>query len=210
MRPAVFKRGGVRERKGKISNALSVNAVRRIGTAIDTASFVGLAFNRFITIHWELAGIAEIDAPRATAAFLKYARDYLASKGLPFAYVWVRENDDGDGSKGHHVHILAHLPRGQSLGPLQRRWIKKITGQKYRSKTILTCTIARHAEAAYNQPSLYQLNLAVLRDYVLKGASFDAAATFSLPSWRRGGKVMGKRFGMSKNLSRQIRFCAVS
>lgn len=205
MRPRAFKRGGARLRKSNVSNSLATDEVGMIGIAIHTAHLIELAFNRFITIHWQLAGIAEIDAPRATADFLKYARDYLASKGLAFAYVWVRENDDGDGSKGHHVHILAHLPKGQSLGPLQRRWIKKITGQKYRGKTILTRTIARHAEAAHSHPALYQLNLAILRDYVLKGASSDAAGAFSLPSWRRGGKVMGKRFGMSKNLSRKIR-----
>lgn len=204
MHPRVFKRGGKRLRRHKISRVLSIDEVRKIGMAIHTAVLLGMPFNRFITIHLERAGIAEVDAAHAIARFLKYARDYLESKGLPFAYIWVRENDDGDGSKGHHVHILAHLPKGQSLGYLQRRWIKNITGENYRKKVILTRLIAGHAEAPQNNPKLYLFNLAVVRDYCLKGASYDAAKSFSLPSWQLGGQVLGQRVGMSKNLSRAV------
>ena len=205
MRARVFQRGGARPRRGNVSKALTIKEVRKTGMAMHTAHLLDIPLNRFITIHWERAGVAEIDAAKATAAFLKYAREYLASKGLPFAHVWVRESDEGDGSKGHHVHILAHLPKGQSLGRLQRGWIKAITDKPYRKKVILTRLIARHSEAAQNAPQLYQLNLAVLRDYCLKGATYDAAKAFSLPSWRLGGQVIGQRVGMSKNLSRAIR-----
>ena len=205
MRARVFQRGGARPRRSKVSKALAIEEVRKTGVAIHTAYLLDIPLNRFITIHWERAGVAEIDAAKATSAFLKYARDYLTSKGLPFAYVWVRESDEGDGSKGHHVHILAHLPKGQSLGRMQRRWIKAITAKPYRKKVILTRPIARHSEAAQNTPRLYLLNLAILRDYCLKGASFDSAKAFSLPSWRLGGQVIGQRIGMSRNLSRAIR-----
>jgi hypothetical protein len=47
------------------------------------------------------------------------------------------------GHKGNHVHILTHLPKGQTLGHLQRRWIKSITGKPYRKDVINTRTIAR-------------------------------------------------------------------
>ena len=210
MRARVFKRGGSRPRRGKVSKALTIEEVQKIGMAMHTAWMMGVPFNRFITIHWERAGIAEVDAAQATASFLKYARDYLGSKCLPFAYIWVRENDEGDGSKGHHVHILAHLPRGQSLGRLQRGWIRAITGMSYCKKVILTRPIARHSDAARTTPQLYQFNLAILRDYCLKGASYDAAMAFSLPSWRLGGRVIGQRVGMSKNLSRAIRSGSVA
>jgi hypothetical protein len=173
--------------------------------AIIAAHAIGLSFNRFITIHWERAGLTGRDAALATGRFLKLAHDNLVSKGLPFTYVWVRENDDGNGSKGDHVHILAHIPKGKSLGGSQRRWIKGITGKPYRNRVINTRVIARHSEAANITPTLYWLNLAILRNYVLKGASFDAAKALSLPSWRLGGKVTGQRIGMSKNLSRASR-----
>ena len=154
MRALIFNRGGARPRRCKISKVLTLDEVRKIDTAIRAAIFLGMPFNRFITIHWERGDVAEIDAAKATTAFLKYARDYLAGKGFPFAYVWVRENDEGDGSKGHHVHILAYLPKGQSLGHLQRRWIKCITGKPYRKRIILTRSIARHSQAAQKNPKL--------------------------------------------------------
>jgi hypothetical protein len=204
MRARIFQRGGARPRRDKISKALDVKQVQQIMQAIIAANVIGLPFNRFITIHWERAGLTGHDAARATSRFLKLASDNLASKGLPFAYVWVRENDDGDGSKGDHVHILAHLPKGRSLGRWQRRWIKGIIGKAYPTGAILTRVIARHSEAPNTIPALYRLNLAILSDYVLKGASFDAAKAFAVPTWRLGGKVTGQRMGMSRKLSRAI------
>ncbi len=205
MRARMFRRGGARPRQHKISYALTIDQVQKIGMAIFAAQMFGMAFNRFITIHWERAGLTGHDAVRATSSFLKMARDNLAGKGLRFAYIWVRENDEGDGSKGDHVHILAHIPKGQSLGRWQRGWIKAITAKPYCKGVVLTRTIARHSEAAHSTPALYRLNLAILGDYMLKGASKEAAAAFNLPSWRLGGKVTGQRIGMSKNLSRAIR-----
>lgn len=173
--------------------------------AIIAAQVIGLPLNRFITVHWERAGLTGQDAAHATNRFLKLARDNLTSKGFPFASIWVRENDEGDRSKGDHAHILAHVPKGQSLGRWQRGWIKNITGKPYRKSVILTRTIARHSEAAEHAPNHYQLNLSILAEYILKGASHDAALALKLPSWRLGGKVEGQRMGMSKNLSRATR-----
>jgi len=204
MRPRIFKRGGARPRATRISEALALKEVDKIARAIRIAEEIGLPLNRFITIHWERAGVADHQAARATGRFLKLARDNLASKRLPFAYVWVRENDEGDGSKGDHAHILAHVPDGRTLGPAQRRWIKIISGKPYRKQVIHTRVIARHSNAAQNEPALYRLNLTIVRDYILKGASGPASIAFDLPLWGRGGRVQGQRIGMSKNLSRSI------
>lgn len=205
MRATIFQRGGARPRKDKVSGALTIKQVEHIMQAIIAADMIGLPFNRFITIHWERAGLTGQDSALATSRFLKLARDNLVSKGFPFASIWVRENDEGDRSKGDHVHILAHVPKGHSLGRWQRRWIRIITGKPYRKNVILTRTIARHSEAAENAPEHYQLNLTILAEYILKGACREAAMAFNLPSWRLGGKVEGQRVGMSKNLSRAIR-----
>jgi hypothetical protein len=210
MRARIFQRGGARAPRGKISGALSVKQVEQTMQAIIAAFVTGLPFNRFITIHWERAGLTGDEAANATSRFVKMARDNLASKGLAFAYIWVRENDEGDRSKGDHVHILAHIPSGQSLGRWQKGWIKAITGKPYRKAVILTRTIARHSEAAKCLPALYELNLAIVGDYILKGASVDAAEAFALPTWRRGGKITGQRIGISKNLSRFIHVNSVT
>ena len=157
-----------------------------------------------MTIHWERAGITENKAAQATAQFLKYARDWLASKFLPFAYIWVRENDFGDGTKGDHVHILCHIPKGRGFGKLQQRWLNAITRAKYRQGVILTRRIAGTANAAITSPEHYQVNLANVAEYVLKGGSKAIAEALGLGRWGDGGRVVGQRVGKSRNLSRGV------
>lgn len=204
MRARVFKRGGARARKVSYSYELKASEVRQVIMAVRDAKAIGLPFNRFLTIHWERAGVTGQAAARATGSFLKLARDNLATKRQPFAYVWVRENDDGDGSKGDHVHILCHIPPGHSIGRRQRGWIRSITDQPYRKGVILTRIIAGGVRAAENQPEAYSLNLSMVGDYVLKGVGRETAAAHCLPHHGRGGRVIGQRIGRSKNLSRAV------
>lgn len=203
-KPRIFRRGGARRRAGKVSEVLSADQIRRLAQAMLTAAMIGMPLNRFITIHWERAGISEAKAAWATGQFLKYARDWLAQLGLTFAYVWIRENDDGDGRKGDHVHILAHVPDGQSMGRLQRGWIKRITGGSYRQGVVRTARVAGTANAFYSAPEHYHANLRAVAEYVLKGGHGATATALGLGRWGEGGRVFGQRCGMSRNLSRAV------
>lgn len=209
-KPRVFKRGGARNRKNRVSQFLTEAQVARLAQAMFNAFHIGLPLNRFITIHWERAGISETKAAWATGQFLKYARDWLAKLGLPFAYVWVRENDHGDGSKGDHVHILAHIPDGQSIGRLQRRWIRHITGKPYRAKVIMTGRVGGCANASIVSPQHYRANLLYVAEYVLKGGQKAVSEALGLGRWGDGGRVVGKRTGVSKSLPHVVRGCAVA
>lgn len=203
-KPRVFKRGGARTRAANASAELTEKQVATLIAGICRAVPIGLPLNRFITIHWQRAGVPAREAARATARILKYVRDWLARQGLPFAYVWVRENDDGDGSKGDHVHILAHVPDGRSLGRLQRRWLCRITGQSYRQGVIRTRRVGGTADAARTAPEHYRANLGTVGAYVLKGGSEAATGAHGLWRWGDGGHVVGQRSGISRNLSRPV------
>jgi hypothetical protein len=202
-KPRVFKRGGKRDRQGKVTHNLSEKQVKDIYTAINKSVAIGLPLNRMINVHWERAGISTRGAIAATGQLLKYARDWLTRRGLPFAYVWIRENDDGDGSKGDHVHILAHIPRGMTLR-LGRSWINRITSGRYRQGVLLTCRIGGIANAAGATPEHYAVNLAVVAGYVLKGGCEADMRAQGLWRWNGGGRVTGQRCGLSKNLSRAV------
>ena len=204
-KPRIFRHGGNRDRAGRVTCALSAKDVENLTLAMKAAYAIGLPLNRFVTVHWERAGIAPRKAAWATGQFLKYTRDWLASKGLPFANVWIRENDDGDGSKGDHVHIALHIPKGITIGHRQQRWLRAITGKPYCKGVIKTGRVGGTANAATASPEHYQDNLAYIAGYVLKGASKGDLGAFSIGRWGEGGRVVGQRCGMSKNLSRLIR-----
>jgi len=206
----ILKRGGARPRAERVSYRLTDKQCRDLIAAIAVSGNINVPLNRFITIHWEKAGLVGKDAAGATAQYLKYVRDWLYKQGLPFAYVWIRENDYGDGSKGDHVHILAHVPAHCSVGHLQRRWLRAITGNAYIKGTIFTRTIGGHLEASTVSPEHYHINLIAVARYALKGGSKGISEALGLGRWDDGGRVIGTRTGMSKNLSRAVRDGIVS
>jgi len=204
--PRIFQRGGARTHLARATGALSDRDVANLCQAISRAGDLGVPLNRMVTIHWERAGIAPGPAvATATAQFLKNTGDLVRRWGHAFAYVWIRENDQGDGSKGDHVHILCHVPPGRSLGTVQRGWIKRITRSKYRAHVIDTRRIGGTANVAATNPDLYAVNLIAAAEYVLKGIRYETAAGLGLARWGDGGRVVGKRIGVSRTLSVGVR-----
>lgn len=205
MRRRIFTRGGARNHIWRTSHRLTLTAAQRIWLAATYAPEIGLPFNRMITIHWERAGVKPSKGAEATAKFLKSAGDYLRGRGKPFAYVWVRENDYGDGRKGDHVHILCHVPKGESFKQRQLAWIKSYTGRTYRGGVIHGRRIGGTANAAESAPEHYRANLAEAIGYVLKDASTGLKSAPWPIRWDGGGTVIGKRSSISNNLSRAVR-----
>ena len=168
---------------------------------------IGLPLNRHLTLHWGCYGIADADAGRATGDFLKLAGQFLRSKRQPFAFVYVRENDEGDGSKGPHSHLLLHVPPAIALRfvAMQRRWLKIVTGKAYRRKAMKTSRIGRSVNAATTSPALHAANLAVVAHYVLKAAEPAAVSALGLTRAPVYGRVIGKRAGWSENIGATAR-----
>lgn len=199
--------GGARNRADRASDCLTVKQVRNIIDAIQASGSIGLPLNRHLTLHWGCYGIDDSDAGRATGDFLKLAGQFLRSKRQPFAFVYVRENDEGDGSKGPHTHCLLHVP--PAIAPrfvlMQKRWLRIVTGKAYRRNAMRTARIGRSVTAATAAPEFYAVNLAVVAQYVLKASEPAAVSALGLPRAPVYGRVIGKRAGWSENIGAAAR-----
>ena len=204
--------GGARNRADRVSLSLTAAQVAAVIDAAATAWTRDMPLTRHITVHWERAGVPDERAAAATGALLKLASQFLQKRGQAFAYIWVRENDDGDGSKGSHVHILAHVPlvAAAAFTAMQRRWLRRVTGRSYQAGVIRTTRIGGTLRTATTSPEVYGVNLAKIVAYVVKGASMDAAAGFGLGRRGEGGSVLGKRVSRSQNLGYRDSRCPIA
>lgn len=199
--------GGARNSAGRTSDAITLEQAAKLRAAAYRALAIGLPLNRLITIHFGALGILDSDAAAATRRYLKWVGDYVRCHGGRLAHVWQRENDDGDGSKGSHVHILAHIPPGVRLSGRHRVWTRQLADGRFVAGAIRTDRIGGTANAWRTSPNAYCLNLDYTLGYVLKGASAETAQTLGLrrkeqnPAWGVGGVVIGKRGGRSQNLA---------
>lgn len=189
-------RGGARNRPDRVTTALSEADAGKLLKAKERALQIGLPFNRFITVHWDAAGVA--DDLKATGRLLKLIGDWLRSRGRQAAFAWVRE--DGPG-KGAHVHILLHLPPDliDAFNRRQRGWLTACEA-RWRGGVLKTRSIGRTYRQALAGGQDYLANLAETVDYVLKGADHRARERFGIRRCEDGGAVVGKRCGTSQNL----------
>lgn len=195
------RHGGARNRADRTSSSLSEKQAQAIYAAVGKAAALGLPPNRHWTVHWTRLGVADEMACRATGALLTLVRDWLRKQGHRFACIWVRENDNGDGSKGSHAHILLHVPPGvRWCGWRNRRWLERVSGRPYVSRATCTRLIAGHKSAGTASPSLFSLNLAVVTAYIAKGGPAGPFGLAAGPSGL-GGVIQGKRWGRSKCLA---------
>lgn len=157
-----------------------------------------------ITIHWEAAGVPLEGMARATGHFLDLMTKALARHGSRTAWIWVHESGEG---KGGHCHLLVYVPANlvQVIARLQRGWLRRITGQPYRARVIHSKPIGGRLGLETGNPDLYAANLEVVLAYVLKGANPEAASQFALERLEQGGRVIGKRCGVSQNIGAKAR-----
>ena len=205
--PAHLSWGGARNRRDRVSHSLTLQQATNIIEATRHAVRTRLPFNRHVTIHWETAGIPDSEAAAATGRYLKLLGDWVAKHGGRIAWAWVRENGDG---KGSHVHILIHIPACIRFGPMQRRWLGRITGKPYKAGTILTKRIGGTLAAAQAGTEGYLANLGKAVAYVLKGVSAATGAALGLDKLESGGCIIGKRCGASQNIGIAARYWWIS
>ncbi len=194
--------GGARNRYDRSSDCLTLAQAANIIAAAHHAIRLGLPLNRHLTVHLEKSGVVPCGGAKAIGAYLKLYRQFLASRGFPFAYVWVREDDDGDGTKGAHVHILMHVPPEGAPAAIRRQalWLSRVTGLPYRSGALHTSRIGGKVRTATTLPEVYRPNLDAVVGYLLKGLEQSSAATLGLRRHDEGGLVIGKRCGWSENI----------
>ncbi|MCA3635760.1 MAG: hypothetical protein INF18_08555 [Methylobacterium sp.] len=197
-------RGGARNRADRESQALSARHIGNLLAAANHAEAIGLPLNRMITVHWQTAGIPLEAMAKATGRFTDLLGKAVARHGHATAWLWVHESGAG---KGGHCHLLVHLPPHiiPAMTAAQRRWIKAITGQPYRKRTILSKPIGGILAAEARNPDLHAANLAAALSYVLKGADAGAAAQFNLSRLEPGGRIIGRRCSTSENIGAAAR-----
>lgn len=197
-------RGGARNRADRESHALTAAQVSTLTAAERHAERIRLPFTRMITIHWEAAGVPLAGMAHATYRFTDLMTKALARHGSSTAWLWTHENGEG---KGGHCHLLVHIPAAlvAVVTALQRRWLRRITGQAYRARVIHSKPIGGRLGLEASNPDLHAVNCTAALAYVLKGASTEAASRFGLERLEPGGRVIGKRCGTSQNIGAKAR-----
>ena len=201
-------RGGARNRADRESHALTAAQIGNLRAAERHAEKIGLPFTRMISIHWQAAGVPLAGMAKATGRFTDLMAKALARHGSGTAWLWTHENVPGNGhDKGGHCHLLAHVPADlvAVVTALQRRWLRRITGQPYRARVIHSKPIGGRLGLEVGNPDLHAINLEAALAYVLKGASLEAASQFGLERLEPGGRVIGKRCGTSQNIGAKAR-----
>ncbi len=199
--PAGPRRGGARNRADRVSSCLTLRQCEGLIAAAAFAERIGLPFNRHWTVHYQTAGIAETDAAKFIGRLIKLTAGYAQRHSGRFAAIWVRE---GGETKGGHVHILMHLPARLSLKGRTRRWIRFAGGECRRGASYVRA-VAGQLIVAETGGEHYAVNVAAVRDYLLKGAHPDARRALGLERKQTGGPIIGKRCGWTQNIGRGAR-----
>jgi hypothetical protein len=193
-----------RIRKGRRSTALRLSEVRNIMAASVFTLKEHRPLNRHNTIHFEKCGIA--DPVKALRRYTKLARDWLATQGASFAYIWVRETGD---AKGEHAHVLMHVPAHlvSSFARREPRW-RKLMGAKRAKRAFRSTPVGRsyrHGEVGVQYGEQYSEHLHKILGYLVKGAESRTVQELGLSLVEPGGELWGKRTGMSENINRAAR-----
>jgi len=190
--------------RGKRSTALSKKDAENIRAAGVYTAQEHRELNRFTTIHFDAASLA--DPVWAIGRMMKLAGDWLRIKGAVPTYIWVREAGE---RKGDHVHILWHVPPDliRQFAKRERGW-RKLIGAKPRKGAFKTKPVGlSYSHGAYQLQ--YGRHFAEaskgLFDYILKGVEPKAAAALGIVRTEPGGELWGKRCGMSENINQSAR-----
>lgn len=197
----VSRRGGARNRADRAGCSLTTKQIAGLTAAELMARRIGLPLNRFITVHWEAAGVPLEGMVKATGRFVGQLTEWLRRRGHRTAWLWVHENGDGVGA---HCHLVAHVPPElvAELTSAQKRWLSKIAGRPYRAKAIKSIPIGGRLGLEAHNPDLHLANLETVVAYVTKQA---VAASTTTRFHEPGGRVIGKRCGNSQNIGAKAR-----
>ncbi len=197
-------RGGARNSASRESYGLKPAQIENLVAAIQHAVAIGLPLTRFITVHWQSAGLSLAGMAKATGRLIDLLSKALKRHGYGSAWVWTHENGHGI---GWHCHILAYVPAAlvPRLTVLLRRWVPLITGKPYVTRSLHSTPIGGRLGLERSNPDLHRINLDTVGAYLLKQASPEAALQFALERLQTGGLIIGKRCGASQNICRKAR-----
>jgi hypothetical protein len=198
------RRGGARNSAYRETLALTADQVRNLKAATLHASVIGLPFTRMISVHWQAAGVSLDGMTAATGRYLDLMAKAIRRHGFRTTWLWVHENGDG---KGGHCHVLAHVPPSliRRITTLQKSWLKAITDRSYKRGVVCSRPVGGRVGLETGNPAIHALNLDYALSYVLKGADNTASEQENLTRIEPGGRIIGKRCGVSQNIGPKAR-----
>jgi hypothetical protein len=187
----------------KLSRHLTVAQVKTIFDAAFYAFCVGKPLNTFATSSLQKIGLDAAKGRDFLRHYLKLIRDCLAYRGEKLYFVWVMESHNG-----LHVHMLLHIPTTilNVFKRNQHAWLAACGRRRQRgdlkSKKIWSSDgpiipLGNGSSAWYLSDGLMGL-----LQYLCKGIDFNHSYEMGIPEPRYQGVVVGKRCGISENLSR--------
>lgn len=190
--------GGARNRADRVSHALSDRDVAKLIAAAECAFATGRIFQRHWTVHYGKAGILPSDGARFVGSLIDKLSKQSKREGGCLTAIWVRECAS---DKGEHVHILMHLPAGMSLRNRTRRWIVAAGGTYQDGVSKVKPVGGRIAKVGSSSNARQRENAENVLSYLLKSAGAETCAQLGLTRAGRGGRIVGKRCGVTNNLA---------
>jgi hypothetical protein len=173
----------------KPSHALKPQDVRELSEAAHAADFLGQPFTALVTIHFGKL----MPCPADPGAYLR--RDVInrlgiwcRRRGFAWTALWVRENFVGPNHE--HVHLLMHLPRSMQASfeaAVRRWWPEQVAAD------------VRHLYDSKQAVRYLSKQLSPQARFAFRGAiRREAKCRYT---GTRVAPVLGRRFGMTRNLS---------
>lgn len=199
VRAAGTGRGGARNFAERQSLSIKPSTADNLRQAARFASSIGLPLNRHMTINLEQLGIEDHTATEAISSFMKSLREWLKRQGCNTASIWARENS---GHTGSHWHLLFHLPPGVQLYKRHLSILKRMTGRRYKTGSVMTRSV--RGATGDNGSALYLSNIERVVAYALKGEMKNLSGAAERPRCSQGA-IIGKRAGTSQNIGKAAR-----
>jgi hypothetical protein len=135
--------------------------------------------------------------------FSKLSMDWLRTKGVASAYIWIRENPH----QSDNLHLTIHVPSelSKAYAGMQRKWLK-LAGARYRKNGMYSQVVGIRPGDKIREltPDEYLEHLERWLGYCLKGAHPDVCDELQIAHDPQGG-LWGRRVGLSQNISRKAR-----
>jgi hypothetical protein len=176
----------------KVSRSLSAEVVANLTEAWYFAARLGLNCNQFVTVRpHDINDLTPLERQVFWQDILNKIAQFARDHDFEGVLIWSRESDPGTGAN-EHLHVLTHVPP-----KLVRRFRKTASGwfAKAAEIDIKPATYRTRWTASGKQRSAI--------GYLTKNSP---QAAYGRPrEYRKGGPILGKRAGCSRNIDASAR-----
>ena len=176
----------------KVSRSLPAKVVANLTEAWYFAARVGLNCNQFVTIRpLDSNGLTPPECQVRWQDILNKIAQFARDHDFEGVLIWSRESDPGTGAN-EHLHVLTHIPP-----KLIRRFRETASGWFAKAGEINI----RHADYRIRWTASGKQRSAI--GYITKNSPQAAHGTDR--DYRKGGPILGKRVGCSRNIDATAR-----